>query len=198
MASSSVVFRSWFRPSPGNFAVAVDEPLSLDRIGLAGQAGTQSPSEASNTMRLAVYWPSQATKPDPASDDRPDTQVPSAVSESAGRSDSPGSKAPTAPSVTVTPLSPIRLAEGLFTMRHFGTGRGLVNTTGKRAPWNSAVSQPVRRPSGKTLLALVDALRGVRDRGVAPRVGFEPTTNRLTADRSTTELPRNRPERAPL
>ena len=27
---------------------------------------------------------------------------------------------------------------------------------------------------------------------VAPGVGFEPTTNRLTADRSTTELPRNR------
>ncbi len=25
----------------------------------------------------------------------------------------------------------------------------------------------------------------------APRVGFEPTTNRLTGDRSTTELPRN-------
>ncbi len=25
----------------------------------------------------------------------------------------------------------------------------------------------------------------------APRVGFEPTTNRLTVDRSTTELPRN-------
>ena len=25
---------------------------------------------------------------------------------------------------------------------------------------------------------------------MAPRVGFEPTTNRLTADRSTTELPR--------
>src|SRR5262245_10337289 len=28
-------------------------------------------------------------------------------------------------------------------------------------------------------------------RGVAPAVGFEPTTNRLTADRSTTELRRN-------
>jgi hypothetical protein len=26
---------------------------------------------------------------------------------------------------------------------------------------------------------------------VAPEVGFEPTTNRLTADRSTTELLRN-------
>ena len=26
---------------------------------------------------------------------------------------------------------------------------------------------------------------------MAPRVGFEPTTNRLTADRSTTELPRS-------
>ena len=26
---------------------------------------------------------------------------------------------------------------------------------------------------------------------MAPAVGFEPTTNRLTADRSTTELPRN-------
>jgi hypothetical protein len=26
---------------------------------------------------------------------------------------------------------------------------------------------------------------------MAPRVGFEPTTNRLTADCSTTELPRN-------
>ena len=26
---------------------------------------------------------------------------------------------------------------------------------------------------------------------LAPRVGFEPTTNRLTGDRSTTELPRN-------
>jgi hypothetical protein len=25
----------------------------------------------------------------------------------------------------------------------------------------------------------------------APRVGFEPTTNRLTVDRSTAELPRN-------
>jgi hypothetical protein len=29
--------------------------------------------------------------------------------------------------------------------------------------------------------------------GVAPEVGFEPTTNRLTADRSTTELLRNFP-----
>jgi hypothetical protein len=28
---------------------------------------------------------------------------------------------------------------------------------------------------------------------VAPEVGFEPTTNRLTADRSTTELLRNSP-----
>src|SRR5438552_5166493 len=28
----------------------------------------------------------------------------------------------------------------------------------------------------------------VADRGMAPAVGFEPTTNRLTADRSTTEL----------
>lgn len=27
---------------------------------------------------------------------------------------------------------------------------------------------------------------------ISPRVGFEPTTNRLTADRSTTELSRNR------
>jgi len=27
--------------------------------------------------------------------------------------------------------------------------------------------------------------------GLAPEVGFEPTTNRLTADRSTTELLRN-------
>ena len=27
---------------------------------------------------------------------------------------------------------------------------------------------------------------------MAPRVGFEPTANRLTADCSTTELPRNR------
>ena len=29
---------------------------------------------------------------------------------------------------------------------------------------------------------------------MAPRVGFEPTTNRLTADRSTTELPWNNDE----
>ena len=30
-----------------------------------------------------------------------------------------------------------------------------------------------------------------KTQGMAPGVGFEPTTNRLTADRSTTELPRN-------
>ena len=29
---------------------------------------------------------------------------------------------------------------------------------------------------------------------MAPEVGFEPTTNRLTADRSTTELPRIAPQ----
>ena len=37
-------------------------------------------------------------------------------------------------------------------------------------------------------------LRAAEDRvvqEVAPEVGFEPTTNRLTADRSTTELLRN-------
>ena len=37
----------------------------------------------------------------------------------------------------------------------------------------------------------VDMPRGrgsVHDRDLAPEVGFEPTTNRLTADRSTTEL----------
>ena len=31
---------------------------------------------------------------------------------------------------------------------------------------------------------------------MAPRVGFEPTTNRLTVDCSTTELPRNIPRAA--
>ena len=31
----------------------------------------------------------------------------------------------------------------------------------------------------------------IKEKLSAPRVGFEPTTNRLTADRSTTELPRN-------
>jgi hypothetical protein len=43
-------------------------------------------------------------------------------------------------------------------------------------------------------LILTDASvsEGFRDLGkVAPEVGFEPTTNRLTADRSTTELLRS-------
>ena len=34
------------------------------------------------------------------------------------------------------------------------------------------------------------------DRKLAPQVGFEPTTNRLTADRSTTELLRSAYEEA--
>ena len=34
-----------------------------------------------------------------------------------------------------------------------------------------------------------------KSRAMAPRVGFEPTTNRLTVDCSTAELPRIRPRR---
>ncbi len=37
----------------------------------------------------------------------------------------------------------------------------------------------------------VGGLLVTSEKRMAPRVGFEPTTNRLTADCSTTELPRN-------
>ncbi len=44
------------------------------------------------------------------------------------------------------------------------------------------------KPRWSTSLDLESNLKGYDK---TPRVGFEPTTNRLTADRSTTELPRN-------
>jgi hypothetical protein len=45
------------------------------------------------------------------------------------------------------------------------------------AGWRVPSSDPLRPPCDRVTLA--------------PEVGFEPTTNRLTADRSTTELLRN-------
>ena len=53
----------------------------------------------------------------------------------------------------------------------------------------------IRTAAGKARLALpalgIDALDRPSVTKMAPRVGFEPTTNRLTAGCSTAELPRN-------
>src|SRR2546428_9191716 len=61
-------------------------------------------------------------------------------------------------------------------------GRGVGNFPRCLAPWNQTRT---KRAEGRERAAGTAASR------VAPRVGFEPTTLRLTAGRSTIELPRN-------
>ena len=57
--------------------------------------------------------------------------------------------------------------------------RKLLREREKRRGWRKSVASHSCEPSERVVCAL---------REVAPAVGFEPTTNRLTADRSTTEL----------
>ena len=66
-------------------------------------------------------------------------------------------------------------------------------------PKSSVITFPIAYESNTDLTWSKDQLRQkfvkqrhliIECKQITPRVGFEPTTNRLTADRSTTELPR--------
>ena len=60
--------------------------------------------------------------------------------------------------------------------------------TSDGTPWSLSAQGDPERPGGHHGTSAGHDWHSIR---VAPQVGFEPTTNRLTADRSTTELLRS-------